>query len=129
MKGGEFAGAYLAHVLLLLTLLHRSRFLVQALFLLNLGLRSVLVEQLECLGGGIAVKGVLELGDRRGDFETHVQDFLLALQTNVLRPSVPFCQIIFSSFVHPFASIACQVEDVENAYFTMRERLRLGWIS
>jgi hypothetical protein len=35
--------------------------------LLLLGLRAVLVEQLEQVGGSVLVQGVAELGDRRGD--------------------------------------------------------------
>jgi hypothetical protein len=38
------------------------------------------------LGGGVAVEDVLELGDRRWDLETEVQDLLLALQTNIFGP-------------------------------------------
>lgn len=80
--------AYLGHVLLLLALLDSGSLLEQTLLLLSLSLRSVLVEQLEGLGGGVAVEGVLELGDRRRHLQTHVQDLLLALESDVLWPPV-----------------------------------------
>lgn len=35
----------------------------------------------------VAVKDVLELSDRRRDLEAEVEDLLLALKTDVLRPS------------------------------------------
>jgi hypothetical protein len=57
-----------------------------ALLLLGLGLGAVLVEDLEGLGGEVPVGDVLELGDRRGDLEAHVQDLLLALETDVGGP-------------------------------------------
>jgi hypothetical protein len=62
---------------------------VQTLLLLDLGLRSVLVKQFEGLCGGVAVEGVLELGDRRRDFQAHVKDLLLTLEADVLGPSIP----------------------------------------
>lgn len=37
--------------------------------------------------GGVAVEGVLELSDRRGDFEAEVEDLLLALKTDVFWPT------------------------------------------
>ena len=52
---------------------------MQPLFLLGFGLWLVLVEELEGLGGGVAVEDVGELGDGGGDFETEVENFLLAL--------------------------------------------------
>lgn len=76
----------LADVLLLLALSNSGGLTVETLPLLDLGLRAVLVEELEGLGSGVAVQGVLELGDGRGDLEAHVQDLLLALKTNILRP-------------------------------------------
>lgn len=76
----------LADVLLLLTLGDSGGLTVQTLLLISLGLGAVLVEELEGLGSGVAVQGVLELGDRRGDLETEVQDLLLALHTDVLGP-------------------------------------------
>lgn len=76
----------LADVLLLLALSNSGGLAVQTLLLLDLGLRAVLVEELEGLRGGVAVQGVLELGDRRRHLEAHVQDLLLALKTNILGP-------------------------------------------
>ena len=77
----------LGDVLLLLALADGGGLLVQALLLLGLGLWSVLVEELESLGRGVAVEDVLELSDRRGDLETHVQDLALALESDILWPS------------------------------------------
>lgn len=71
--------AYLAGILLLLSLLDGGGLGEESLFLLYLGLRSVLVEELECLCGGVTVKGVLELGNRWWDLQTQVEDLLLAL--------------------------------------------------
>lgn len=76
----------LADILLLLALLDSSGLLEETLLLLGLGLRAVLVEELEGLGSGVAVQGVLELSNRRGDLQAHVQDLLLALEADVLRP-------------------------------------------
>ena len=76
----------LADILLLLALLDGGSLLHQTLLLLGLALRSVLVEELEGLGSGVAVKDVLELGDRGWDLETEVQDLLLALQADILGP-------------------------------------------
>jgi len=76
----------LGDILLLLALLDGGGLLQQTLLLLDLGLRAVLVEELESLGGGVLVEDVLELGDRRGDLQPHVEDLLLALQTDILGP-------------------------------------------
>ena len=76
----------LADVLLLLAFADRRSFLEQSLLLLCLGFRLVFVEELEGLGGGVAVEHVGELRDRGGDFETEVEDRLLALQTDVFGP-------------------------------------------
>jgi len=76
----------LADVLLLLALGDGGGLTLETLLLLGLGLRAVLVEELEGLGSGVAVQCVLELGDRRGNLETEVQDLLLTLQTDVLGP-------------------------------------------
>ena len=76
----------LADVLLLLTLLDGGSLLEQTLLLLSLGLRAVLVQELECLGGGVLVQNVLELSERRGNLEAHLEDLLLALKTDVLGP-------------------------------------------
>lgn len=76
----------LADILLLLAVGDSSSLGVETLLLLNLGLGAVLVEELEGLGSGVAVQGVLELGDRRRNLEAKVQDLLLALQTDILGP-------------------------------------------
>ena len=76
----------LADILLLLALLDGGGLLQQTLLLLGLALWAVLVEELEGLCGGVAVEDVLELGNRRWDLETEVQDLLLALETNILGP-------------------------------------------
>lgn len=44
---------------------------------------AVLVEQLEQIGGGVLVKGVGELGDRRGDLQALVKNNLLALKADI----------------------------------------------
>ena len=76
----------LADVLLLLALLNGGSLLEETLLLLGLGLRAVLVEELESLGGGVLVQDVLELGERRGNLQAHLEDLLLALKTDVLGP-------------------------------------------
>lgn len=76
----------LADVLLLLALLDGGSLLQETLLLLGLGLRAVLVEELEGLRGGVAVEDVLELRERRGNLEAHRQDLLLALKTDILGP-------------------------------------------
>lgn len=76
----------LADVLLLPTIGDSSGLLVETLLLLNFGLGAVLVEEFQGLGGGVAVEGVGELGDRWGDLEAEVQDLLLALKANILGP-------------------------------------------
>lgn len=77
----------LGGVLLLLALADGGGLLVQTLLLLDLCLRAVLVQELESLGGGVAVEGLGELGNRRRHLQTHVEDLALALQADVLRPS------------------------------------------
>jgi len=76
----------LADVLLLLALLDGGGLLQETLLLLDLGLRAVLVEELEGLGGGVAVQDVLELGQRRGDLQAQLEDLLLALEADILGP-------------------------------------------
>ncbi len=76
----------LADVLLLLALLDGRSLLEETLLLLGLRLRSVLVQDFEGLGGGVAVKDMLELGDRRRHLEAQVDDLALALETDILGP-------------------------------------------
>jgi len=76
----------LGNVLLLLALLDGGGLLEETLLLLDLGLRAVLVEELESLGGGVLVEDLLELGNRRGDLQAKVEDLLLALKANILGP-------------------------------------------
>ena len=76
----------LADILLLLALLDGGSLLEETLLLLGLGLGAVLVEELESLGGGVLVKNLLELGDRRGDLQSELKDLLLALETDILGP-------------------------------------------
>lgn len=76
----------LADVLLLLALLDGGSLLHEALLLLRLGLGAVLVEKLEGLSGGIAVKNLLELRNCGGDLQAHAEDLLLALQTDIFGP-------------------------------------------
>jgi hypothetical protein len=77
----------LGDVLLLLALLDGGGLLQETLLLLGLGLRTVLVEELESLGSGVAVQDVLELSNRRWDLQAEVEDLLLALKTDILGPS------------------------------------------
>ena len=76
----------LADILLLLALSNGGSLGVKTLLLLNLGLGAVLVEELEGLGGGVAVQSVLELSNGRGNLEAEVQDLLLALKTDIFGP-------------------------------------------
>lgn len=76
----------LGNVLLFLLFLYGFGLLKQALLLLGLCLRSILVEQAERLGCQVFIEDVLELGDGGWDFETEVEDLLLALKTDVFRP-------------------------------------------
>ena len=76
----------LGDILLLLALGDSGSLLDETLLLLGLGLRAVFGEELEGLGSGVAVQGVLELSDRRGNLQTHVQNLLLALQADIFRP-------------------------------------------
>jgi hypothetical protein len=77
---------FLGYILLLLALGDGGRFSVEALFLGRLSFRTVFVQELEGLGGGVAVEGVLELGDRGGNLKAEVEDLLLALQADVFWP-------------------------------------------
>lgn len=76
----------LGDILLLLAISDSAGLLVKTLLLLNLGLRAVLVEELEGLGGGVAVEGLRELGDRWWDLQAHVEDLALALKADILGP-------------------------------------------
>jgi hypothetical protein len=76
----------LGHILLLLSLLDGLSLLDETRLLLGLGLRAVLVEDTEDLGGQVLVGGVLELSDRRRNLQAHVEDLLLALKTDILGP-------------------------------------------
>jgi hypothetical protein len=76
----------LADVFLLLAVCYRRSLLGKTLLLLSLGLRAVLVEDLEGLRGQVAVGDVLELSNRRWDLQAHVENFLLALEADVSRP-------------------------------------------
>jgi hypothetical protein len=93
----------LADILLLLALGDGGSLLGKTLLLLGLGLRAVLVEELESLGSDyealvvvrhddcrrltVAVSNVLELGNRRGNLQAKVEDLLLALKTDVRGPA------------------------------------------
>jgi len=96
----------LTHILLLLPLIHRRRLLQQPLLLLRLRLRLVFVEQLEGLRGGVAVQHVGELRDGRGDFETQVEDFLLALQADVFGPFYHAREVAAGLDVLAYAEVA-----------------------
>lgn len=76
----------LANILLLLTGLDSGGLLVETLLLLSLGLRAVLVQELEGLGSGVAVEGVLELGNRWWNLQAEVENLALALKADVGGP-------------------------------------------
>jgi hypothetical protein len=76
----------LGDILLLLSVLDGLSLLDETLLLLSSGLRAVLVEETEDLGGEVLVGGVLELGQRRGNLQAHVEDLLLTLKTDILGP-------------------------------------------
>ena len=76
----------LGDILLLLALLDGGSLLEETLLLLGLGLRSVLVEELESLGSSVAVEDVLELSESRGNLQAHLKDLLLSLETDILGP-------------------------------------------
>lgn len=104
----------LADVLLLLALLDGGSLLEETLLLLGLGLRAVLVEELEGLGSGVLVQDVGELGNRRRHLEAHVEDLLLALEADILRP------------LHHARDIAAGLDvlaDAEVARATLEERV------
>jgi len=58
----------------------------QPLGLLGLGLWTVLVKELEQVGGCLLVEGLRELVDWWGDLQTGLEDGLLPLETDVLGP-------------------------------------------
>lgn len=106
----------LADILLLLALRDGGSLLGETLLLLGLGLGTVLVEDLESLGGEVTVGNVLELGNRRGDLQAHVEDLLLALKADV---SATRCQYLQSTVGLGIAY----------GHRTMRPTLRWGWMS
>lgn len=116
----------LAHILLLLTAFDSSGLLVETLLLFSLGLWSVLVEELERLGSGVAVEGVLELGDRRRDLQAKVEDLLLALKTDILGPldharEVSLGLDVLTDAVVAWALLDQRVLKNTLAYFTLRK--------
>ena len=76
----------LADVLLCLVLLDGGGLLEETLLLLDLGLRPILVEELESLSSSVLVENLLELGDGGRDLQAKVEDLLLALEADVLGP-------------------------------------------
>ena len=97
---------FLADVLLLLALANGRGFFEQSLLLLGFGFRLVFVEELEGLGGGVAVEHVGELRDRRGNFEAKVEDLLLALQADVFRPLYHAREVATGLDVLAYAEVA-----------------------
>lgn len=106
----------LADILLLLALRDGGSLLGETLLLLGLGLGTVLVEDLESLGGEVTVGNVLELSNRRWDLQAHVEDLLLALKADV---SATRCQYLQSTVGL----------GVAYGHRTMRPTLRWGWMS
>lgn len=76
----------LANILLLLAIRNSGGLGGKTLLLRGLGLRAVLVQEFEGLGGSVAVEDILELSNRWGDFQAEVEDLALALEANILRP-------------------------------------------
>ena len=97
---------FLADVLLLLALADGRGFFEQSLLLLGLGFRLVFVEELEGLGGGVAVEHVGELRDRGGDFKAEVEDLLLALQADVFGPLYHAREVAAGLDVLAYAEVA-----------------------
>jgi hypothetical protein len=58
----------------------------ETVLLLSSGLGSVLGSELEELSSSVLIQNLSELVDRWGNLETLVQDLLLTLKTNILRP-------------------------------------------
>ncbi len=78
----------LTHVFLLLALGDGSRFSLQALLLLGFGLWSVFVQELESLGSSVSIESVLELSDRGWNLQSHVENLLLSLESDILWPPI-----------------------------------------
>ena len=114
----------LADVLLLLALLDGRGLLEETLLLLRLGLRAVLVEELEGLGGGVLVEDLLELGDRRRHLQAHVEDLLLALEADILRPLNHARQVTLGLDVLADAEVAGPL--LNERVLTARQHARLG---
>merc|ERR1719410_3109637 len=85
--GSSLAGS------VILTLGSGRSSLSQPLLLGVLGLRSVLVQQLEQLGSCLTIQGGVELVDGWRDPESGLEDNLLSLETDVLGPSDEPAQI------------------------------------
>jgi hypothetical protein len=116
----------LADVLLLLALLDGGGLLEETLLLLDLGLRAVLVEELESLGGGVLVEDLLKLGDGRGDLEAHVQDLLLALEADILGPLHHAREVALRLDVLADAEVAGPLLDERVLRSLLRASLPLG---
>ena len=78
---------FLANILLLFALTDSCGFFCQALFLFSFGLGTIFVEEFEGLCGGISIKDVGELGNRRRDFKAQIENLLLTLEADVFWPS------------------------------------------
>ena len=63
------------------------RELSESHFLLRVGVWTVLVQQLEELGGRLLVQGLCELVNGWRDLQSLVQDSLLSVQSHIFRPS------------------------------------------
>jgi hypothetical protein len=116
----------LADVLLLLALLDGGGLLEETLLLLDLGLRAVLVEELESLGGRVLVEDLLELGNRRRHLQAHVEDLLLALKADILRPLDHARQVALGLDVLADAEVAGPLLDERVLGACQRARLGEG---
>lgn len=119
----------LGDILLLLALRNGSGLLGETLLLLGLGLRTVLVEELEGLSSGVAVEDVLELGDRRGNLQAKVENLLLALKTDILGPLHHARQVALGLDVLTDAIVAGALleEGVLHALVSIRGEESMDW--
>lgn len=104
---------------------------LEAGLLLLLGLRAILVHETEELGGGVLVESVAELGNRRGDLETLVEDDLLSLQLDIFGPLDEAGQVtgrlnvlacVFLSHKLSYTRLAKRLTNAERARALLNER-------
>lgn len=93
--------------------------------LLLLGLRAVLVKELEQLSSSVLVESVRELSDSRGNLETLAEDDLLALKADVFGPFDETSQVGLGLNVLAYI---CDVRDIEeHAYRYSAHQYQSSW--